>query len=95
MMVLSVKFKSGLSDAEMNRVMKERMPEFRALPGLIQKYYAREEATGEVIGIYIWDSMDSVKEYRQSELAKTIPTAYEAQGTPRIEIFEVMELLRE
>ncbi len=95
MIILTVRFKSGLPDAELERVMKERMPSFRALPGLLQKYYVHEKETGELAGIYLWDSEDSLKEYRESELARTIPEAYKAQGTPRIEKLEVLHQLRE
>jgi len=94
MFIMSVKFKSALSDDEVRKVMNERAPSFRALPGLIQKYYGREPATGEFTGIYIWDSEKSLNEYRESELVRTIPIAYQAAGKPRIEIFEVPLVLR-
>jgi len=95
MIIQFVKVKSSLSDTEVERIMKEREPQFEALPGLIQKYYGREEATGEFVGVYLWASRQSVEEYRQSELAKSIAAAYKAEGTPRVELFEVMFQLRE
>jgi heme-degrading monooxygenase HmoA len=94
MIVLSVKFKSALSDSEVMRIMQERAPRFRELPGLIQKYYGHEKETGEFTGIYVWDSEQSLREYRDSELARTIPEAYQAEGQPRIEVFEVPLVLR-
>jgi heme-degrading monooxygenase HmoA len=95
MVIQIVKFKSGLSDTEVERVMKEREPRFRALPGLLQKYYGREKETGEFAGIYLWDSEESIREFRETELAKTIPAAYEAASTPRIELFDVFSQLRD
>jgi heme-degrading monooxygenase HmoA len=94
MFMLSVKFKSRLSDADVRRVMEERAPQFRALPGLVQKYYGREEGTGEYTGLYLWESEDAMREYRQSELARSIPEAYAVEGAPRVEIFEVLLPLR-
>ena len=94
MIILSIKFKSALSDSDVERIMKERAPRFRALPGLVQKYYGREQDTGEFTGIYVWDSEESLREYRKSELARTVPQAYQAQGQPRIEVFEVPLVLR-
>jgi heme-degrading monooxygenase HmoA len=94
MIILTVKFKSALSDSDVLQVMKERAPGFRALPGLIQKYYGREKETGEFTGIYVWDSEESLREYRETELARTIPEAYKAEGQPRIEVFEVPLMLR-
>ena len=78
MFIQTVKFKSALSDAEVQRIMEERAPQFRALPGLVQKFYGREEGTGEYTGIYVWDSEQSMRAYRASELARTIPEAYAA-----------------
>ena len=61
---------------------------------LIQKFYGVEKGTGEFTGIYLWDSEASIREFQQSELARTIPSASRAAGTPRIEFFEVMLTLR-
>ena len=94
MIIQFVKFKSGLSDAEVQRVMKERAPQFRALPGLVQKYYGHEKKTGEFTGIYFWDSEESMREFQQTELARTIPVAYKVESTPRIEFFDVLFPLR-
>jgi heme-degrading monooxygenase HmoA len=89
-----VKFKSGLSDEDAKRVLRERAPQFRAIPGLVQKYYGVEKETGEYTGIYLWDSEESLKEFQKSELARTIPTAYKAATTPRIELFDILFPLR-
>ena len=94
MIVQFVKFPSGLSEAEVRRTMEERAPQFRLLPGLVQKYYGRERETGEFCGIYIWDSEASLVEFRASELARTIPGAYQVTRQPRIEIFDVLFPLR-
>jgi heme-degrading monooxygenase HmoA len=94
MIIQFVKFRSSLSDADVGRVMQERVPRFRALPGLVQKYYGREASTGEYTGIYVWDSEQSAREFRQTELARTIPDAYKVQGQPRIEFFDVLFPLR-
>lgn len=94
MFIQFVKAKSSLSASEVQQVMKERAPQFRAIPGLIQKYYGYEEQTGEFAGIYLWDSEQSMREYQTSELARTIPVAYKATGKPRVEFFEVLFPLR-
>ena len=94
MIIQTVKFKSALSEAEVQRVMEERAPQFRALPGLLQKYYLRDNQTGEVGAVYIWDSEESLHAYRQSDLARTIASAYKAVEQPRVEIFETVLILR-
>ncbi len=78
MIIQIVKFRSALSEAEIRQVMEERAPQFRALAGLLQKYYMRDNQTGEVGAVYIWDSEESLREYRQSDLARTIASAYKA-----------------
>ncbi len=94
MIVQFVKFKSSLANDEVQRVMRERAPRFRALPGLVQKYYGLEEQSGEFTGIYLWDSEQSAKDFQDTELARTIPVAYKVEGKPRIEFFELLFPLR-
>ena len=94
MHMLLVKFRSGLSHDEALRVMDERLPQFRAVPGLVQKYYAREAATGEYVGVYFFDSEASLEEYRSSGLARSIPEAYHVEGSPRREALDVLLVLR-
>ena len=92
--VVVVKFRSRLSVDEVDRRFRERMPKFRELPGLIQKYYFHDDATGEWGGIYVWDSQESVERYMASDLRQSIPAAYEIDGAPRVESLSVVETLR-
>jgi len=78
----------------MDRRYKERMPQFRELPGLVQKYYSYDEATGEWAGIYLWDSEESLAAYLESDLRKSIPSAYELTGPPQIERYPLVDVLR-
>ena len=94
MFVLTVKFKSRLSYEEVLAVVEERISDFRALPGLIQKYYGYEEATGAYTGVYIWESAEAMRAYQESELARTIAAAYRVTEPPRIEVFNIVETLR-
>ena len=87
--ILYVRVKSGLDPQELERRMHERLPRFREVPGLVQKIYGKDPATGEFCGIYFFESQAALQAYRQTELAKTIPTAYEARET-RAEIYEVI-----
>lgn len=94
-LVLLVRFKSPLTLNEVSATVERRAPEFRALRGLQQKYYLVDAATGEYAGLYLWDSKESLDEYRASELRTTIAEAYQVEGEPRIEIYRVMKSLRE
>jgi hypothetical protein len=94
MHILLVKFHSGLSHDDVVRNLEERLPLFRAVPGLVQKYYAREAATDDYVGVYLFESEQALRDYRASELARGIPGVYQLQGTPRIEELEVLFRMR-
>jgi hypothetical protein len=87
--VLFVRIKSGLDAAEFDRRLLERRPRFREVSGLVQKIYGRDATTGDVCGIYFFDSGEALTAFRETELARTIPAAYEAVDVRR----EVYELL--
>ena len=91
--ILYVRLKSNLDDAELKRRINERKPRFLEVPGLIQKIYGRVESTGEVCGIYFFESEEALAAYRETELALTIPTAYDVSDV-RIEEYHVMFPLR-
>jgi len=90
-----VRFESTLTESQVTRVAEERIEKFRALPGLIQKYYVKLGQPNHYGGIYIWDSMESLKAYRSSELAATIPEAYQIVGAPTLEVLEGLFQLRD
>jgi len=87
--ILFVRIKSDLDFEELERRAIERRPRFKEVPGLIQKFYGRDEATGEVCGIYFFKDKKSLADYRATELAKTIPSAYEATSVAP-QVFELM-----
>jgi Putative mono-oxygenase ydhR len=87
--VLFVRVKSDLDLEELERRLIERRPRFREVPGLIQKIYGRDPTSGEVCGIYFFEDQDALAAFRETELAKTIPTAYEAVNIRR-EIYDVL-----
>ena len=91
--ILFVRIKSDVDLAELDRRMLERKPQFLEIPGLIQKVYARDEATGDTCGIYFFESKEALAAFRDTELAKTIPTAYEATDVRR-EVYEVLYPLK-
>jgi heme-degrading monooxygenase HmoA len=94
-LTLLVRFKSRLTFEETVRVMEERAPEFRALTGLQQKYYLHDTDSGEIAGLYLWESPEAFAAYRESELRASIAEAYQADGEPRVEVYRVIKTLRE
>jgi heme-degrading monooxygenase HmoA len=94
MIIQVIRFETSLSFDEVLEIAYERAPRFRELPGLVQKYYVRD-ADGAVAGIYVWDSEQSLHAYRASDLAASIPEAYQVSGPPDIQTYEVAFRLRE
>ena len=94
MIIRLVKFKSALSDSEVLELYGQRAPQYRKLPGLIQKYYIKDRQTGEHGAVYLWDSMESMEAFQQSELSRSIPEAYKIVGQPRIEVLDLVYTLR-
>ena len=87
--ILFVRVKSDLDPEELDRRLVERRPRFHEVPGLVQKIYGRDESTGDVCGIYFFEDQSALAAFRETELAKTIATAYEAKEV-RPEIYEVL-----
>ena len=87
--VLFVRAKSDLDPMELERRLLERRPRFLNVPGLVQKIYGRDPSTGDVCGIYFFENQKSLVDFRETELAKTIPTAYETTEI-RLEVYEVL-----
>jgi hypothetical protein len=91
--VLFVRVKSDLDAEELERRLVERRPRFLEVPGLLQKIYGRDGASGAYCGIYFFENEEALAAFRESELAQTIGAAYEAVEV-RPEVYEVLYPLR-
>ncbi len=94
MILQVIKLKSDLSEEELLKRAKEREPQFQAIPGLLQKYYVKTDQSGQYGGVYVWDSPEALQAYRESDLAKSIPEAYDITEVPTIEIMDILFQLR-
>jgi heme-degrading monooxygenase HmoA len=84
-----------MKNPEFTLHVRFRSKEFRALAGLQQKYYLQDPATGEIAGLYLWESQEALAAYRESELRASIAEAYQAEGEPRVEVYRVVKTLRD
>lgn len=87
--ILFVRVDSDVEAEELERRVAERRPQFLEVPGLVQKIYGRDPDTGSWCGIYFFESDEALAAYRASELARTIPVAYEATAV-RAEVYDVV-----
>jgi heme-degrading monooxygenase HmoA len=95
MIMQIIRLQTNLSEEELLKRAREREPRFKAIPGLLQKYYVKLVKPRQFGGIYIWDSHESLDTFRSSELAASFPKAYAATETPEIEVIDVLFQLRE
>jgi Putative mono-oxygenase ydhR len=87
--ILFVRISSALEGDEVDRRLADRRPHFREVPGLVQKIYGRDDVSGDVCGIYFFESHKALAAFRETELAQTIPAAYEAVDVRR-EVYDVL-----
>ncbi|MCB1464273.1 MAG: hypothetical protein KDJ90_18070 [Nitratireductor sp.] len=95
MLAQLIKFQSSLTEEDVLAVAHARAPEFRAIPALLQKYYLKFDEPNIYGGFYIWDSAQALAEYRQSELARTIPASYRIAGAPQVTVSPILFPLRD
>ncbi len=93
MLLQIVRYRSGLSHEEVARRFEERAPRYRDVPGLLQKFYVHFPTTGEHGGVYIWDSTDSLRRWRDTNLAGTLEQTYAVVEPPVVESADVMLVL--
>ena len=89
MIISLVRFKSKLDDDDVQAMFEERSDRYRSVPGLVEKLYLRFRDSGEFGAVYVWDSEDALARFRETDLARTIPSAYQVVGTPSFEIGDV------
>ena len=94
MKALIVRFKSGLSFEELLKRSNERADKYRAIDGLIQKYYLRYRGDGEYGAVYLWESQEALEKFRSSNLAGTIAETYQTDGDLDLQLGEVVKTLR-
>lgn len=90
-----VRFKSGLPRAEVLGCAEDRLPMYRATPGLVQKYYLEFRDEDTYGGFLIWESAEALAAFRETDLAKTIASAYGAVDVPEVAISDVFTVLRD
>jgi heme-degrading monooxygenase HmoA len=84
-----VRFKSGLSDDEVQARFEERATLYRSVPGLVEKIYVRFRESGEFGAVYLWDSQKALMDFRETELARTIPDEYQVVEGLHAELADV------
>ncbi len=75
-------------------MMEELAPQYRQARGFLQKLCIHDPQTGEHGGICVWESEESLRSFRQTELAKTMAQAYDIEGPTREQTVDVVYVLK-
>ena len=94
MKLLIFLFKSELPAEEILKKTESRAGQYLKVKGLVQKYYVQDEQTNRVGGIFVFDSEENLKAFRDSELAKSTGEAYKFTEPPHTKILEIVKTLR-
>jgi quinol monooxygenase YgiN len=89
MHVLTMKFTTKKTDEELRRISEESFPTFREMRGLMQKYWVKNDVTGQVGGVYIWNDADALQAYLDGPIVAAIPEKFDIVGQLEIERFDV------
>ncbi len=95
MVIQIVRFKSELSEEKVLEKYKARASRYREVKGLKQKYYLKFTDTGEFGAVYLWETETALKEFRESDLGKTIASTYKVQGDAESQLAELVMVLHE
>ncbi len=95
MELLVLLFKSRLSMEEMSKISEKRVQEYRKVNGLLQKFYVRDPASGQVGGVFVFDSKENLEAFKKSDLAKSTAEVYKSLESPSIRVLEVLKVLYE
>lgn len=88
-------FKNGLSMEEIMKTSENRAEQYRKVQGLLQKFYVTDPSSGHVGGVFVFDSKENLKAFRDSELAKSTGAAYKFIEPPNVRALEIAKVLHE
>ncbi|MCL4814173.1 MAG: monooxygenase [Vicinamibacteraceae bacterium] len=89
MIVQIVRWKSGLTEAEVLALFEARAAHYREVPGLVQKYYLRYES-GEFGAVYLWESAEALETFRASEVGRGMAGVFAIEGQKAVHLADVV-----
>lgn len=93
--ILQVLFRTNMAVEEALTKVEESKEVFRRVPGLQQKYYIWDPVTGEMGGVYVFDSRESLERFRASGISQKALQSFNPLGPPAIRVFEIATALFE
>jgi len=94
MEVVLILFKSNLPKDKVIKNFEARADLYRAVPGLVQKYYIHDDSTGHFGGIHIFDTLEAAEAFMGSDLVKSIGNAQNSHERPTVRLLHIDLVLR-
>ncbi|MBV0926271.1 YdhR family protein [Halomicroarcula limicola] len=79
MEIVFITYESALAVDEIDSLFRERAERYRAMDGLLQKFYLRDEKNGRVGGIYVFESAASADALFESDIHASLREAYKVR----------------
>ncbi|TQF69352.1 hypothetical protein FK531_11505 [Rhodococcus spelaei] len=95
MWIVRMRFETALDEAEQEKLSRAGLPKFRALEGLLQKYYVRNRDAGVVGGVYLFESKEAAQAYIDGPIVASVGERFRVVGDVEIELLEVEMTLDE
>ena len=92
--IINFKLKD-MSDSDYRKACDDLAPAFASVPGLMAKVWLASPSTNTYGGVYLWESAEALQEFKQSDLAATIASAYKGIEKPSVEVVDILFQLRE
>jgi len=65
---------TGVSEADYAGLCDNIAPSYAAVPGLVRKIWLANSATGTYGGVYVWRDKQSMEEFAETDLYKSVAT---------------------
>ncbi len=92
MIVSIVRFRSLLSDEQVQDLYARRSTRYEKVPGLIEKLYLRFRS-GEHGAVYVWEDEEALHAFQTSDLGRSIGSAYAVPAEPSFDVADVTLLV--
>ncbi|AKU06750.1 MULTISPECIES: YdhR family protein [Haloferax] len=95
MEIVFATFESELEHDAIEETMRQRAKQFRAVDGLVQKYFVHDRERDRYGACFIFDSEESRDAYFASDLSAGVGAAYAVKGEPAVTNAHLLFPLRE
>ena len=76
-------FDDGVDRAAVTAIAERAKQQFEGLPGLRSKAFTVDEAGGEAVNVYLWDSEEAARAFFSDEMVERIAGLYGERPTIR------------